>query len=195
MRTKLLAMTLAALVGACRRDPPAPRNVDDVPPCHRHRAMADASADVPRPQPIPGASVYQMDVAWNDQEGRVFHLADLRGSPAVVLMFYGTCQSVCPILISDVLRVEAALTPAARQHTRFVLVTFDPTVDTAERLRALAAERHMDTSRWTLLRGTDDDIRTLATVLGVQYSRIGPSDFTHSNLITVLDPQIGRAHV
>ena len=82
-----------------------------------------------------------------------------------------------------------ALAPAARARTRFVLVTFDPGTDTPERLRALAAERGMDLSRWSLVRGADGDVRALATVLGVQYSRVGPRDFTHSNVITVVDPQ------
>ena len=47
----------------------------------------------------------------------------------------------------------------------------------------------MDLSRWSLVRGADGDVRALATVLGVQYSRVGPRDFTHSNVITVVDPQ------
>lgn len=68
-------------------------------------------------------------------------------------------------------------------------MTFDPSTDTPERLSALAAEDHLDLSRWTLLRGADHDIRTFATVLGVQFSRVGPGEFTHSNLITLLDPQ------
>ena len=37
--------------------------------------------------------------------------------------------------------------------------------------------------------GADGDVRALATVLGVQYSRVGPRDFTHSNVITVVDPR------
>ena len=52
----------------------------------------------------------------------------------VLLLFYGTCQSVCPILVRDVQRIEAALAAAERDAARFVLVTFDPEVDTPERL-------------------------------------------------------------
>ena len=174
-------LALAVVLTACRRDPPP---AGDVPPCHRHRGDAPAAA-----APLPDTSLFHLEGAWSDQAGRPFRFASLRGAPSVILMFYGTCQSVCPILIGDTLRLEAALAPAARARTRFVLVTFDPATDTPERLRALAAERGMDLSRWTLVRGADDDVRALATVLGVQYSRVGPRDFTHSNVITVVDPR------
>jgi len=173
---------LAVMLAACRREPPP---AGDVPPCHRHRGDASTAAAAP----LPGASLFHLEGAWSDQAGRPFRFTSLRGSPAVILMFYGTCQSVCPILIGDTLRLEAALAPAARARTRFILVTFDPATDTPERLRALAVERGMDLSRWTLLRGADGDVRALATVLGVQYSRVGPRDFTHSNVLTVVDPQ------
>jgi len=182
MNTLVRRLCLAALLAACRRDPPA---AGDVPPCHRRHGDASTAAVAP----LPGASLFHLEGAWSDQAGAPFRFASLRGSPAVILMFYGTCQAVCPILIGDTLRLEAALAPAARARTRFVLVTFDPGTDTPERLRALAAERGMDLSRWSLVRGADGDVRALATVLGVQYSRVGPRDFTHSNVITVVDPQ------
>lgn len=187
MRPLALGLLTLSLSLACKHPTPnaTARSHGDAAPCHCHDAAATALA----PRPMPDTSVYQFEAPWSDQSGRPFRLASLAGGPAVVLMFYGTCQSVCPVLIGDVLRIEAALTPAARARTRFVLVTFDPSTDTAERLRALAAERHMDTARWSLLRGSDDDVRTFATVLGVQYSRVSPTEFTHSNVITLLDPQ------
>ena len=151
--------------------------------CHCRR---DASA-TPVARPLADTSVYGLDIAWRDQDDRTFSLASLRGSATVALMFYGTCQSACPVLVRDVLRVEAALSADARAHTRFVLVTSDPETDTPARLRALAEEKQLDLSRWTLLRASPDDVRTFATVLGVQFSRVGPSEFTHSNVITLLD--------
>lgn len=185
MNARRLALALALALAACRREPRAADAGRDAAPCHCHH---DAAA--PRAlSPPPDTSVFHLGGAWRDQLDRPFELASLRGGPAVVLMFYGTCRSVCPILLGDVKRLEAALDPAARAHTRFVLVTFDPATDTPERLRALAAERGMDASRWTLLRGDDDDVRALATVLGVQYSRVGPGEFTHSNVLTVLDAE------
>jgi protein SCO1/2 len=191
-------LAVALLLLACRRDAaqtPAAHNhpapavgaADDVPPCHRHGS--DASAAPAAARPLPDTSLFHLESDWTTQSGARFRFASLRGTPTFVLMFYGSCQAVCPILIGDVLRVEAALTPAARARTRFVLITLDPATDTPARLAELAASHHLDPARWTLLHGTDEDVRTVATVLGVQYSRIGPAEYTHSNTITLLDPQ------
>lgn len=183
MPTRLPLLIAFALLSACRRDAATP-DAGRSPPCHcaPDAAMAPAA-------PLPDTSLFHFDAPWTNQAGQPFQLASLRGSPTVVLMFYGTCESVCPILISDVVRIEAALSPAARARVRFALITFDPATDTTDRLRALAAERHLDPARWSLLRGSEDDVRAVATVLGVQYSRVNPTTITHSNTITVLDPQ------
>ena len=172
-RTSLaFSATLLALApGALRADPP---------PCHHH-------APVPAAAPLPGASVYQLDAQWTNQDGAAFRLASLRGNPVLVLMFFGSCRTACPVLLGDIARVDAALPAEARARTRVVLVTFDPENDTPARLRALANERRMDTTRWTLLSGRPQDIRALATVLGVQYTRTGNGMFDHSNVITLLD--------
>lgn len=170
----IAAALLTLAPGSLWADPPAPH-------CHHDRPAIPAAA------PLPGASVYQLDASWTTQDGARFRLASLRGSPVLVLLFFGSCTSACPVLISDMLRLDAALPAAARARTRVLLVSIDPETDTPARLRALANERRLDTTRWTLLSGRPTDVRTLATILGVQYTRTGPSMFDHSNLITLLD--------
>ena len=58
--------------------------------------------------------------------------AELRGKPQVVAMFFASCQYACPLIVNDMQRIEAALTPAQRARVGFTLVTFDPRRDTAE---------------------------------------------------------------
>jgi protein SCO1/2 len=154
----------------------------DGAPCHEHGAEP-----LPVLQPLPGSSVYQLTSSWENQNGETVSLARFRGQPTVVLMFYGTCQAVCPILIGDMKRIDEALAPDIRAHTQFLLVTFDPDTDTPARLLALAHERGLDTSRWSLLHGRADDVRDLAMALGFQYRPMGNGQFSHSNLITLLD--------
>ena len=104
-----------------------------------------------------------------------------------MLLFYGTCQSVCPILVRDVQRVEAALAPAERDAARFVLVTFDPEVDTPERLAAYATEHGLAPERWLLLHGSPEQVRELAVLLGVRYRPSGGGQYAHTQRITLLD--------
>ena len=132
--------------------------------------------------PLSDASVYHVDVAWGTDAGETVTLADLRGGPVALAMVYADCGTACPMIVHDMKRIgEAAGVPL-----RYVLVTLDPARDTPEKLRAFRAMHGMGDD-WTVLRGTDDDVRTLAAVLGVRYRTDPNGTIAHSNLITLLD--------
>ena len=79
------------------------------------------------------------------------------------------------------------LSPEERAGLRYLLVTFDPAVDTPERLAAYAREHGLAGDRWTLARGTPDQVRELAAVLGVKYRSTGDGQYSHTQRITLLD--------
>ena len=58
---------------------------------------------------LPADSVYQLPVSLTDQQGRITQLADRRGHPLLVSMFYTSCQFVCPMLIDALRDTEAKL--------------------------------------------------------------------------------------
>ena len=86
-------------------------------------------------------------------------------------------------------RIRDALPPAVRTRTRFVLVSFDAARDTPAALRAYRTRMHLEDPAWTLLHGGPDDVQELAMLLGVKYRQDARGQFSHSNLITVLDAQ------
>ena len=45
-----------------------------------------------------GESLFHLDAVWEDHRGGTLSLADLRGHPVVLVMFYGNCTTACPIL-------------------------------------------------------------------------------------------------
>jgi protein SCO1/2 len=104
-------------------------------------------------------------------------------------MFYGSCTTVCPLILHDLARIDEAV---GSDRLRVAVATFDPERDTAERLRALRTERDMDAARWKLLRGDEDGTRDLAMSLGIQYRKLPDGEFAHSALIVLLD---GEGHV
>jgi len=134
-------------------------------------------------------SLYQTESRWTTDTGKQIKLADLKGRPQVVLMFFASCQSACPILVHDLQRIEAALNPKQRARVGFTLVTIDPRRDTPEALRRYRAARALPAGTWTLLHGEPDDTRELAALLGVKYKEGANGQFAHSNLITVLNQQ------
>lgn len=154
---------------------------DDAPMDHA------AHPALPGDAPASDRSLYQLDAPWTDAQGRTVRLGSFRGAPVLLVLFYGTCTSVCPVIVRDLQRVEALLSPADRARTRFVLVTIDPAVDTPERLRAYAEKHGLDPARWALLHGSDDEVRVLANVLGFRYRPTGNGQYSHTIRIYLLD--------
>ena len=154
-------------------------------------ALGDAAMAAPALPggPLPGDSIYQLDIPLTNQDARASKLAELRGSPVLIAMFYTSCKYVCPLIVDSMRNVDKGLTPEERSHLRVVLVSFDPEHDTPQALKAVAVERHLDLPRWSLDRTDAESVRKLAAVLGVQYRAIENGDFNHSTVISLLDKE------
>lgn len=139
-------------------------------------------------------SVYHMEATWTDHRGDTFQLGNLQGQPVVVVMFYGNCTQVCPILIRDARRIYEAVDENFRSEVKVLAVTFDPKNDTPEVLRNYAVTKELNIPQWHFTTGKPADIRELAMLLGVQYAQKSDGHFSHSNLVTVLDANGKIAH-
>lgn len=138
---------------------------------------------------LPALSVYNLPSVWTAQDGRQLELKDLRGNVLVMVMIYTQCKAACPRLVADMRNLEKQFSPEELEKLRFVLVSIDPDYDTPERMKAFAKENQMEEEHWLFLRGTEETTREFAAVLAVNYKRISPIDFTHSNIISVFDEE------
>lgn len=135
-------------------------------------------------------SLYVLPSSWTDQHGVTDGLDRLAGRPQVVAMVYTHCSFACPALIAVMKRIEEEMaTRGVADRVGFTLVSIDPERDTPERLATFAASARLDATRWTLLTGSESDVRALSVLLGVQYRETADGGFEHSNLVTVLDRQ------
>ncbi len=137
---------------------------------------------------LPANSVYQLSVPFTDQEGRASTLADWRGKPVMITMFYSSCQFVCPRIVEALKKTEASLSPQTAKPT-ILMVSFDPIRDDTAALKAMADERHIDSKRWTLARTDARNVRKLAAMLGIQYRELPSGEFNHSSVIILLDAE------
>lgn len=167
----LVVSSIAALAEGCCA-------TKTVPVCCAKAESAAAFSD---------KSLYQTESKWTTDANKQIKLADLKGRPQVVVMFFASCQYACPILVHDLTRIEAALKPELRGKVGFTLVTFDTKRDMPEALAKFRATRNLSPTNWTLLHGADDDVLELAALLGVKYKEEASGQFAHSNLITVLN--------
>lgn len=141
------------------------------------------------PTSLPGDSVYQLNAALTDQDGRSLHFADGRGKPRLISMFYSACPYMCPLIIDTIKQTEHALPEPDRKRLDVLLVSFDAERDTPAALKALAGKRHIDTPRWTLAHANATDVRSIAAVLGIQYRQLQNREFSHSSVLVLLDAQ------
>ena len=128
------------------------------------------------------------DFVLIDQEGRPFHLSQLRGK--VVLLFFGYthCPDACPTTIAKLSRVYKLLESDANKVVT-LFVSVDPGRDTTSALKNYLAYFHLDSIGLT---GTKDQIDAVVKQYGAKYE-IEQSDsaagyhINHSTDLYLLD--------
>ena len=76
-----------------------------------------------------------------DQRGEMIRWEDLEGRPTLVAFAFGNCESVCPLLVRNALRVQEE---SGEPRPRVVVVTVDPWRDRPSRLGHVAEHWGMD---------------------------------------------------
>lgn len=140
-------------------------------------------------KPISDLSLYNLPSKWTNQNGSTIEMKDLKGKVLVMVMIYTSCKSACPRLVADMRDIEERLPENIKKNVKLVLVSIDPAVDTPERLKSFAIENKMDSEQWVFLRSTEENTREFAAVLAVNYKKIAPLEFSHSNIISVFNAE------
>lgn len=139
--------------------------------------------------PISDLSIYNLPSKWTNQDGKTVTMVDLKGKVLVMVMIYTSCKSACPRLVADMRNIESRLAKNIKKNVTLVLVSIDPTVDTPERLKSFSIENKMEGNQWVFLRSTEENTREFSAVLAVNYKKISPMDFSHSNIISVFNAE------
>ena len=144
---------------------------------------------VVKEKPISDLSIYNLPSQWTSQEGQNMEMKDLKGKVLVMVMIYTSCKAACPRLVADMRNIESRLPNKIKDKVQLILVSIDPKVDTPKRLKAFAIENKMDAKPWLFLRSSEENTREFAAVLAVNYKKVSPIDFSHSNIISVFNTQ------
>jgi protein SCO1/2 len=136
---------------------------------------------------LPTTSIHNLDIVLVDQDGRSSHLADRRGRPLVVGMFYTSCHSACPLIVDTLLATERVLAKDGGPEIDVLLVSFDPAHDDPRALKRTADSRKLAPPVWTLARAEPGDVRKLAAALDIRYRTLEDGEINHSSALTLLD--------
>lgn len=134
---------------------------------------------------ISSESLYQIPDTFATQDGKKVILSQFSGEPTVVGMIFTHCTYACPRLTADIKNVEEKLGKESNK-VNFLLVSFDSERDLPSQLKQFAESQNLD-NNWTLLHGNEDAVRTLSVLLNVQFQKDASGNFSHSNVISVLD--------
>jgi protein SCO1 len=151
------------------------------------QSCIDKSKAETKNKSISDLSIYNLPSQWTSQNGENLEMKDLKGKVLVMVMIYTSCKAACPRLVADMRNIEQRLPESIKEHVKLVLVSIDPEIDTPKRLKAFAIENKMDGDQWLFLRSTEENTREFAAVLAVNYKKIAPLDFSHSNIISVFN--------
>jgi protein SCO1/2 len=139
--------------------------------------------------PIPGDSIYQLNLPLVDQDGEKHSLSSLRGQPRIISMFYASCPYMCPLIIDTARMTERQLDPAQQGNLPVLLVSMDAKRDSPAALKSLAEQRKIDTAHWMLAGTEASNVRKLAAVLGIQYRELDDGEFSHTSALILLDAE------
>ncbi|MDX1768325.1 MAG: SCO family protein [Arenibacter troitsensis] len=134
-------------------------------------------------------SIYNLPSKWTNQNNEDIQLKALKGDVLVMVMIYTSCQTACPRLVADMRGIEEQIPADKKDKVTLVFVSIDPETDTPQRLKEFAKENQMDSEKWVFLRGSEADTREFSAILAVNYKKISPMDFSHSNIISVFDQE------
>ena len=138
-------------------------------------------------KPISDLSIYNLPSKWMNQNGQNIEMKDMKGKVLVMVMIYTSCKAACPRLVADMRNIEQRLPENIKDKVKMVLVSIDPETDIPKRLKAFAIENKMNSNQWVFLRSTEENTREFAAVLAVNYKKVSPMDFSHSNIISVFN--------
>jgi protein SCO1/2 len=134
---------------------------------------------------ISSESIYQVTDTFQTQDNKTVTLSSFEGKPTVVGMIFTHCTYACPRLTADIKNIEEKM-KSANGKVNYLLVSFDSQRDLPEQLKKFANANQLN-NNFTLLHGDENAVRTLSVLLNVQFEKDAEGNFSHSNIISVLD--------
>lgn len=135
--------------------------------------------------PVPRAAP---DIMFTDQFGRARTLRSLRGRYVLLHAFYGSCGTICPIVIAELHDTYAGLDSGRRRRLAILSVTVDPRTDTTQHLRELWTDQGQFDG-WIMAQEAGGSTDRMAKAFGIWVFRRGDGTINHSADLFLMDPR------
>ena len=127
-----------------------------------------------------------------NQEGDTITMKDVEGQVLVVDFFFTRCATICPLLTSNMKRVQDRF--IADDRVRLLSHSVTPVADSVAVLNRYGMKKGVDPERWWLLTGEKEEIYKLARksyFAALDEGDGGFQDFVHTENMVLVD-RMGR---
>lgn len=109
------------------------------------------------------------DFSLVDENGHPIKLSDFRGQAVVLTFVYTRCPlpNFCPLMSHNFASLQERLSKEFAGRFHLISVTMDPEFDMPAIMKAYGIRFHADESCWSLATGTQQQVDTVATLLGL----------------------------
>lgn len=131
------------------------------------------------------------DFTFTSNKGLQVGRFEMEGKITIVDFFFTSCPSICPVMSSEMERVDDAFKD--NPNVQIYSISIDPEFDTREVLESYA-QKHMASPKWHFLTGDKEETYQLARCGFVLPTFDGygvPEDFVHSDKFVLVD-EFGR---
>lgn len=127
------------------------------------------------------------DFSFTNQNNQKVDNSTYKGKVYVVEFFFTTCPTICPIMTSNMVKVQNAF---IGKEVGFASFSINPEYDTPEILKEYAHTHGITSPHWHLLTGDEKAIYDLANNgfnLHAENTAQGEDGFEHSGLFALID--------
>ena len=128
------------------------------------------------------------DFLFTNQDNRLISNEDYLGKVYVIEFFFTTCPTICPIMNTNMKRLEKAF--GHREDFGIASFTIDPEKDTPEQLKRYAENLEVFSQNWHFLTGDANTIYDLANKGFNIFAGINPAvagGFEHQGYFALVD--------
>ena len=100
------------------------------------------------------------DFSFTNQNGKTVTQKDYEGKIYVADFFFTTCQTICPIMTTNMTEVQKAF--SKNPKVMILSHTVTPEIDSVPVLKQYALKQNVDDSKWNMVTGDKKDIYYIA---------------------------------
>jgi protein SCO1/2 len=137
------------------------------------------------------------DFSFQNQDNETITQKEVKGKIYVAEYFFTTCKSICPIMNSQMQRVQNEF--KGNSNVKILSFTVDPETDTVAQMKRYANSHNAVKGQWHFLTGKQEDLYSLArksffVLKPAEVTNQGDvgSDFIHTNNFVLVD---GRGRI